>query len=130
MGAAWAGRCRWRRLCGSEGRIARALDREQCRPVDNRVADRPVVWLAGGGIDLTRDRRQLAVGKAASPMLRRRQDVGVLPFGFGEVRIVLRKRLIVRMCPVLDLAQAGHAHLCNVLLSAPALPPSSSLGCR
>ena len=63
------------------------------------------------GVELARDGRQAAVGQAAAPTLRRRQDLGVPPVGARQVRVVRRNRLALRT--------AGNTALC----SAPTCPP-------
>jgi hypothetical protein len=49
------------------------------RPMDDCVGQRPVKGLACS-VELARDRWQFTFGMTAAPVLRRRQDFGVLPF--------------------------------------------------
>ena len=76
--------------------LSRAYDRKQHRPMNDGIGNGPTVWFAGGRVELARGRRQLAIGNTSSPMVRRRQDIRIFPFGLIEVRIILRKRLILR----------------------------------
>ena len=76
----------------------------------HRVPHRPRQRLALG-VELPRDRRQRAVGQAAAPVLRRRQDLGVLPIGARQYGSSAAIRLVGRQQAILHLAQSRHAHL-------------------
>jgi len=61
------------------GRRARGL--QNGSPVDNCVGERPAEGLACG-VELTRNRWELAVRQITAPVLRGRQDFGIFPLGF------------------------------------------------